>query len=338
MNQESTQSSHLECANCGTANPTKIFDANDFDTGKESFSLYRCTSCKLVHISPMPDENQLGTYYKNEYYGKGKQKFSNLIEKWTISRNLKLAQSIAKLLKDRKTEQTRPLRVLDIGCGRGNLLKAFSHMGFECHGIERAEFPDEPDESSINIHRNSLEKEKFDDDYFDIVILWHVLEHLSNPTDIVGEIHRILNRSGILVIAVPNFGSFQSRLFKKHWFHLDLPRHLYHFEMESLDRLLNTNNIYRASVSTRSIDQSVFGFIQSALNTLNWFTPNSFYEQLKLPLLKRKPDFYLQSMLAIIITPFALLDYFFSAATSSGSCLIITARKEPPDKTNSSLQ
>ena len=327
INQESTESPHLQCANCGGSEFSLLFDANDFDTGKESFSLYRCPSCKLVHTSPMPTDNELSAYYKPQYYGEGKQKFSSLIEKWTISSNLRLASSIARRINKQAQIDNRPLRVLDIGCGRGNLLKAFNRLGFDCHGVERAEFPDQSTDENIKIYRSSVKDAEFKDSYFDVVILWHVLEHLSNPADIVQEIYRIIDDSGILVIAVPNFGSFQSRLFKKHWFHLDLPRHLYHFERQSLDNLLTTKKFETVSLDTRSVDQSIFGFIQSALNALSWFAPNSFYEQLKLPMLQRKLHFYIQSILAAILTPFALADYILSAATSQGSCLIITARK-----------
>lgn len=327
MNPQSIQSSYLQCASCGASEFSLVFEANDFDTGNESFSLYRCPSCKLVHTSPMLTDSELSSYYKPQYYGKGKQKFSSLIEKWTISSNLRLAGSIAKQLKIRSAKIERSPRVLDIGCGRGNLLKAFSRLGFECYGVERAEFPDLSIEKDIKIYKGSLEEAKFDDRFFDVVILWHVLEHLSNPAHIISEIYRVMDSHGILIIAVPNFGSFQSRLFKKFWFHLDLPRHLYHFENESLNNLLISNNFKTVSVGTRSIDQSIFGFIQSSLNALKLFAPNSFYEQLKLPLLKRKISFYVQLVLSVLITPFAAIDYILSALASRGSCLIVTTRK-----------
>ena len=327
ITQQSSEQLHLRCASCGGSDFVKLFDAQDFDTGQETFSLYRCPSCSLVHTTPVPSEQQLGAYYKPQYYGKGNQKFSALIEKWTVYSNLKLARSIAGFLKDKTLETDRAPRVLDIGCGRGNLLKAFSRMGFECHGIERTEFPDQPLDSKINIHKDSLSEVKFEDSYFDIVILWHVLDHLTDPAEIINEIQRILNDSGTLVIAVPNFGSAQSRLFKQYWFHLDLPRHLYHFETESLNNLLNNRNFKSVSLSTKSIDQSVYGFIQSALNSLKWFEPNSFYEQLKLPLLKRKTHFFIQAILAAFLVPVALIDYLLSISFSKGSCLIVTAKK-----------
>ena len=201
-------------------------------------------------------------------------------------------------------------------------------MDFECHGIERTEFPDQNQNSSINIHRTSLKEVDFKENYFDIIVLWHVLEHLSDPGDIVKEIYKVLNSSGILVIAVPNFGSYQSRIFSKHWFHLDIPRHIYHYDTPSLESLLQRNQFQIDNLDTRSIDQSVFGFVQSALNCIPWFAPNSFYEQLKLPWQRRTLSFYPQLFLGMLLSPLALVDYVVSASTKNGSCLIVTARKQ----------
>lgn len=315
------------CRNCGDPAFLHLIDAHDFDTGNEQFSLEQCPTCKLVHTFPILNESQLSKYYKNDYYGKGNKKFSTLIEKWTIFSNRKLARSIIRNFNYRQSSDNSKASILDIGCGRGNLLKAFNDMGFECHGVERAEFPDQTYDEGIAIHKTSLQEVKFKDNYFDIIVLWHVLEHLSNPAEVIRETSRILRPQGILVIAVPNFGSFQSRLFGKHWFHLDLPRHLYHFEKSSLENLLTKNGFKTTTFDTRAIDQSVFGFIQSALNSTSWFPPNSFYEQLKLPWQNRKLSFYLQAALATILLPLSLVDYFISGFSHEGSCLILTSVK-----------
>jgi len=318
-----------KCTNCGESEFIPIFDAHDFDTGIEKFSLRRCAKCGIVHTAPILEEEKLGRYYKQVYYGKGNRKFSTLIEFWTIYSNLRLAKLIINNSHKYTPADGKHSRVLDIGCGRGNLLKAFSDLGYECHGVERTEFPNDVHDSSITIHRQSLSDIGFEDNYFDIVVLWHVLEHLPMPDGTIHEISRILSDSGILVIAVPNFGSFQSRIFRKHWFHLDLPRHLYHYERESLTDLLKRNRFKLYQLDTRSIDQSVFGFIQSTLNGIFRFSSNSFYEQLKLPWLQRKLSFYPQLLLGILISPLSLIDYFFSSLMRKGSCLIVTAGKRP---------
>jgi len=328
MKQNSIQSSEAECNSCGNQNFSLIIDAYDFDTGNEKFSLIRCSSCGLVRTSPLLSDSLLGNYYKTDYYGKGEQKFSPFIEKWTIFNNLKLAKSISHQLGNTRHENGRTPRVLDIGCGRGNLLKAFNQLGFECHGIERTEFPGQHDSKAINIYKTSIQESKFDDNYFDVIILWHVLEHLSNPADTIKEINRTLSPSGILIIAVPNFGSLQSRLFGKHWFHLDLPRHLYHFDYFSLHNMLEKNNFKITKYDTRAIDQSIFGFIQSALNRIHWLQPNSFYEQLKQSWSDRRLSFYVQGILAGILLPFSLIDYIVSGLSHKGSCLILTCCKQ----------
>lgn len=316
-----------KCRNCGSSELLQLFEANDFDTGKEYFCLKQCSACKLVYTSPLLNDTELSSYYKKEYYGKGDRKFSNFIEKWTIRSNVNLAESIIRSLKKQRTEENKTPKVLDIGCGRGNLLKVFSIKGFECHGIEREEFPDHTCAPGVTIHKTLLKDAQFDSNYFDVVVMWHVLEHLHNPSDILKEISRILRPTGILVIAVPNFGSFQSRLFKKHWFHLDLPRHLHHFDKLSIENLLTKYNFNIVEFDTRAFDQSVYGFIQSAINCIPWFKSNSFYEQLKLNWKDRNIIFYLQAAIATIFLPLSLIEYLFSALQQRGSCLILSSVK-----------
>lgn len=319
------------CDNCGSPLTLRFIDANDFDTGKQTFNLKQCPKCTLVQISPILNDTQLSKYYSNEYYGSGSKKFSKYIEKWTIYSNKRLAKSILRTFNKVRRPKNDPAKILDIGCGRGNLLKAFSKMAFECHGIERTEFPDEPSNADINIHKTSLREAGFSDNYFDIVVIWHVLEHLSHPSDTLQEVSRILRPSGILVVAVPNIGSFQARLYGKNWFHLDLPRHIYHFNKTSLNYLLAKYGFKTIVMDTRAIDQSVFGFIQSGINFSTGFSPNSFYEQLKLPWKNRRPVFYIQAAIAVLLLPLSLIDFFVSAVARRGCCLAATAIKQPAD-------
>jgi hypothetical protein len=121
----------------------------------------------------------------------------------------------------------------------------------------------------------------FEGAFFDAVSIWHVLEHTQNPSKVLREISRVLKPGGVLALAVPNFGSTQARLFGKNWFHLDLPRHLFHFTEPMLTKMLRDTGLEPVRVSTHSIHQNLYGFIQSLLNGLFPRTPNKLFNFLK---------------------------------------------------------
>src|SRR5262249_29490127 len=121
-------------------------------------------------------------------------------------------------------------RLLDVGCGRGTLVKLARRDGFEAFCLERSSGVGH-DISGI-IYKD-LPECHFPDAHFQVVVLWHVLEHLRQPLDALQEIYRILRPGGWFSVAVPNFGGAQAQASGPHWFHLDLPRHLWHFRAAS---------------------------------------------------------------------------------------------------------
>jgi SAM-dependent methyltransferase len=132
---------------------------------------------------------------------------------------------------------------------------------------------------------SELADARYPDALFDEVIIWHVLEHLSDPRGTLIEIRRILKPGGRLIVAVPNYSSLQSRWSGPAWFHLDLPRHLYHFPLAGLRRLLMDTGFSPTSEHHFSLRQNPFGWVQSALNKNKRLPRNGLYT-----LLKSRPD------------------------------------------------
>ena len=304
--------------------------ASDFDTGEMSFQLVRCTSCNLARTEPMLNDNELEKYYSLPYYGSGEAKFIGIAETLTYIFNYTRASSILSRLRDRRKfpVNTSP-RILDIGCGRGNLLKILKGMGCDCYGTERIEFPMDDHFQGIHIYREKLEDIVFAESFFDAVIIWHVLEHIDDPISILQEAARILRPGGILAIAVPNFGSFQAGIFRESWFHLDLPRHRYHFIPDTLLSCLNKNDFGIIARHTFSLEQSPFGFIQSLYNKVMPSTkPNRFYSLLKnIQGPSSALSFLLWAALTVFVFPFALLEYLISGLLGKGATFIIYAKK-----------
>jgi len=131
-------------------------------------------------------------------------------------------------------------KALDIGCGSGAYLLLLKKIGWDVAGVDiNDNTSQEIKEAKIPVLTGKLQELKLEGNSFDLITLWHVLEHLHSPLETLQEIHRLLKDNGILLIEVPNSASALSKLFKSNWFAWDLPRHLCHLSPKSLSKLSN---------------------------------------------------------------------------------------------------
>jgi len=331
---ESANSNHQsqQCVHCGSNEFETISDALNFDDGEGGFHLARCAGCGLTRTSPLLSHEALANYYKIDYYGTGTQKFFSPMEwavQWSAGR---MADKILHQLHQRLGAAGKALSVLDIGCGRGTLLRMLAKRGVNCTGVERAEFPSDETVAGIEMRHGDFVTMDFQAQRFDAVVIWHVLEHLVNPGDVLEKVKAILAPGGLLLIAVPNYGSVQAKLFGNKWFHLDVPRHVYHFNLESVGSLLSKQQFKVQKVSTWCPDQSLYGFIQSVLNSARLFRQNDLYAVLKASGQRRLTmSAMVQVILAGIITPVAIVEYLLTGLMGKGSCLIINATRQSKD-------
>ncbi len=173
-------------------------------------------------------------------------------------------------------------RVLDVGCGRGHLLREFRDRGWETLGTElddaSAKFPREALGLSVKV--GTLEGLGFGAGAFDAVVLWHVLEHVPEPLAILRKIHRVLRPGGVLLVAVPDFSSWEARWGQAKWFHLDVPRHLQHFRRERLRRLFESAGFKVCAVANLAPKYDFFSWVQTLLNRAG-ISPNLLYNLLR---------------------------------------------------------
>ena len=160
--------------------------------------------------------------------------------------------------------------VLDIGCGNGNFLKCLIEAGYKGFGLE---LPGNSLERAkrvpgIKLKEGRLQQGDFDEASFDMVTLWHVFEHLNEPLKNLSVIADILKPGGYLILSLPNIESWQGRVFGKHWFHLDPPRHLFYLGPQALTLQLNALGFNKVHESFFSLEQNPFGMQQSILNGL----------------------------------------------------------------------
>lgn len=310
------------CYNCGKNEFTIIYSARSFDSDQKKYNLGRCKSCHLVNTLSVSKE-ELSRSYSKSYYRSSTSKFTWLIE--SVLSYLTKLQAVKLLDHWRKLSDTNDNpSVLDIGCGRGKLLQEFDNLGVVTQGLERQEFP--KDELHSNVHIGELSDSFLNGKIFDIVILWHVLEHMENTETLIADIIKHMQSNATFIISVPNFGSFQQRFFGCHWFHLDLPRHLIHIELEWLVSTLKSQGLKIEKISHFDPVQNYYGFIQSALNYLSPSTSNEFYKMLQFESKRKIIPFLLYSVAAILLTPLAILESISSSLSHKGSTITITSR------------
>lgn len=264
------QSFQTRCMACGANAQRPVLTIDD------TFSLVRCGDCGLVATFPPVPPGEIGRYYPPSYYGENSRRFNALLEGLIPFFRNRRARAIEKFAPKG--------RILDVGCGRGILPALMRDRGWDVHGLEFSE-------TAARHARNELRIPVFVGDFlqspyaeasFDAVVLWHVLEHVSDPVATIRKARQVLKPGGLLITAVPNFESLQARWTGRHWFHLDVPRHYHHFGLAVLLRLLTSNGFSILDVSHLSMEYNPYGWIQSLLNTLG-FRHNLLYDLLKNP-------------------------------------------------------
>ncbi len=313
------------CTYCQQGAMTHRFIGTDFDSGTLPYPLHRCHHCLSAALLPHPDAACLEASYGPAYYGSATRKFNPLIEGLTIRANRARARDIyqhyhADNAGQRKPRADKPLQVLDIGCGRGNLLRAFATLGCSGLGIERPglHFADLP--ADVTIIHDDLKTAQIPDNSVDIIVLWHVLEHLSDPEQTLTECRRIAAPGALLVIEVPNFASWQARLFGRYWFHLDLPRHLHHFTPHAINQMTAKQHFQTRSSATFSFEQGLFGTLQSLLNRFSGRNNNRLYQLLKTQGPEAKPgERFGWLLLACGLMPLALTEFALSTLAKRGA-------------------
>lgn len=182
----------------------------------------------------MPDSETLAKCYDTDYYGSGEGKFLSPVERIIrFFRHLR-ARAVRRLI------PAGP--VLDVGCGRGVMLKYLKSWGYEVDGVELDSVAAARAKENLNqeIFLTLDQPAQLLPRHYQAVCFWHSLEHLPEPGKALKTADRLLAPGGVLIIAAPHMESLQSRLSGQSWLHLDLPRHLVHFDMNRLAVFLQT--------------------------------------------------------------------------------------------------
>ena len=225
------------------------FICKDHTVSGESFQLIKDEEYDLLKTFPQPSEDELPAYYKSEKYISHTDSKSSVFDK--------AYQQVKKYMLNKKIswieeEQQQKGKILDIGAGTGDFLKRAKSRGWDSYGAE-------PNSQARALARQKgLELTEsstaFKEENFDVITLWHVLEHVPNLTEQIEEVKRLLRRDGLLVIAAPNFKSYDAEYYKEYWAAYDVPRHLYHFSRNSIEKIFFQNGFHLVSTKPLLFD------------------------------------------------------------------------------------
>ena len=209
-----------------------------FETTAKTFTLNSCAACHCLFLNPMPDTDEIAGFYPAQYWWSGSR--PGLLKKLeAIYRRMALRGHVSFITK--AAANRRGLDLLDVGCGSASLLGLMKQRGFRVMGVD---FSSEAaavarSENGVQVVTGSLGEAAFPEKSFDIVTLFHVMEHVTNPRDVLKEVARILKPDGSVILQVPNIDSWQFRMFGAKWYGLDIPRHVIDYSREAMLRLLS---------------------------------------------------------------------------------------------------
>jgi SAM-dependent methyltransferase len=226
------------CPCCKTTQFNHFITCKDYTVSGETFSIVNCVACGFKFTNPRPSDSELGRYYKSEEYishsntSKGLMaKLYHFVRAYTLGKKVDLLSKYV----SRGT-------ILDYGCGTGMFLSTCQKAGWKVYGME----PDDgarkiASELQVKAFPNLAElKLSIPSVRFDSITLWHVLEHVNDLEEALTFFRSSLTDQGVLVIAVPNYSSFDAQYYKEFWAAYDVPRHLYHFDIVSVSKLLGS--------------------------------------------------------------------------------------------------
>jgi len=246
------------CAWCGSPAGAKPWPGRE----PVDFQIRRCTSCGHHYTVPVLSPADLAPYYHETYYGRKNRRFHKGFELLVGLFRHRRANKLARL--------HAPGKVLDVGCGRGLTAGSLRDRGWQakCCELSATSSRHAREVLGLDVDGDGFHPERFADGEFDALIIWHVLEHLPDPQAALEHCARVLRPGGVLALAVPNFDSWQARVTKYAWFHLDMPRHYSHFSAPWLRRRLAELGFRVVEEYHGSLEQNPYGWIQSVLNAV----------------------------------------------------------------------
>ena len=217
------------CILCGNSKRSLIYT-------KDEWKVYKCDNCGLGVLNPRPDDNELTVLYQLEYF---QSQYNEQLQANSTEIKRRLSQEKHRLRFFHKYKKKG--KVLDIGCGRGYFLLACRNKGYNVEGIDVSAYVAAyvSQELNIPVHIGEVSDIEIPDKTYDVITMWHSLEHTADPNIYIQKARRWLKDDGILIVDVPNYASHDAIKTWNNWVGWQIPYHFYHFTKDSQIALLH---------------------------------------------------------------------------------------------------
>jgi 2-polyprenyl-3-methyl-5-hydroxy-6-metoxy-1,4-benzoquinol methylase len=298
------------CPLCDGRRSSPLLEAPDNAPGGSGlwFAVVQCQECGLCFTNPRPSPATIGRFYPAVY-----------LPHRTPTRRKRRRRSAKRILSwPRKCSERQALpwhgqgRLLDFGCGGGSFLDRMNRQGWRVTGLDACRPAVQRVQADLGLRAlaGTLPHPELRPGEFDVITMWHSLEHVHAPLQTLREAHRLLASGGKLLVAVPNIDSLPFRWFGRAWFGLDLPRHLTHFAPWTLRLMLERAGFRAAPV--RMIRHS------------EWLRLSAKFASRQ----PRGPHWYRW----LTVKPASRLATWYSYLTQQCDCMMVTAVKGPTDR------
>lgn len=261
------------CPVCGSSNFKSFLTCKDHYVSGEFFDIRECQGCGLKITNNIESEENADRYYESDDYishSNTSKGFINniyhLVRRYMLRNKRQLIE---------KMSRKKSGSLLDIGTGTGFFLNEMANHGWKVTGTEKNKNARNFAKNKFNININTPSDIKnFSEKQFDVITLWHVLEHIYNLNDYMEHLFRLMKDDGLLIIAVPNSNSYDARYYKNFWAAYDVPRHIWHFNTNQMKLLGEKHNLQLKGIKNMPFDTFYISILSEK------------YKKTKMPLIK----------------------------------------------------
>ena len=238
------------CPLCNSGHFHNKVITKDHSVSGESFAIVECDKCKFNFTNPRPSEEEINSFYESENYISHSNSNRSILDlAYKTVRHFTLKSKV-RLINKLSTKKT----ILDYGCGTGNFLKECQKNGWQITGVEPNQ---KANEFASKLTGQDIQKDLSsfsDESQFHIITLWHVLEHIHDLNETIQKLRKLLKKKGYLIIALPNHNSWDAEHYGEYWAGYDVPRHLYHFDTDTMKTFANKHNLKIRHIYPQKMD------------------------------------------------------------------------------------
>lgn len=264
MKEEDSLKKIQHCPICNEKEQKIFLSCLDHTVSRRKFEIVECGKCGFAYTSPRPHDNDLGKYYESEEYISHSNTSKGIVSQ--------LYQRVRKHTLQKKLElinkNSKKGRILDIGCGTGEFLNTMKLDGWDTFGIEPSPGARKQgiEKFQLNV-QDEPQMERFSAAHFDVITMWHVMEHVPQLNERVQKLRELLKPEGVLIVAVPNRNSHDAKFYESNWAAYDVPRHLWHFRAEDMRALMNKEGFEVKQILPMKFDSYYVSMLSEKMKT-----------------------------------------------------------------------